>query len=162
MNWTMAVRTAIACVVLVILHHTLRPLLGWRAPIDFLIIALLFGAVRMRPGHAALYGLLLGLVGDSLSAGGIGASALGMTVVGFAAARLKAVFFADNLVLNTFFIFLGKWSFDLIVTLAMRSHPAGDLVMQLLVWSPLSAAVTAAAGAVSLVLLRPLMELRTA
>ena len=32
-----------------------------------------------------------------------------MTVVGFAASWLKAVFFADNLALNAFFFFLGKW-----------------------------------------------------
>jgi hypothetical protein len=33
---------------------------------------------------------------------------------------LKAVFFADNLALNGFFVFLGKWLFDLIFLIAER------------------------------------------
>jgi hypothetical protein len=36
-----------------------------------------------------------------------------------------------------------------------------ELVMQLLVWSSLSAAVTAIAGVLSLTLLRPVLEART-
>ena len=50
MSWTTLVRTAIVCLILIVLHYTLRPLLGWRASIDFLLIALVFGAVRMRFG----------------------------------------------------------------------------------------------------------------
>ena len=97
------------------LHYTVRPLLGWRAPIDFMLIAALFGAVRMRPGVAVMYGLALGLVSDALSVSGFGAAALGMTIVAYAASWLKAVFFADNLALNAFFLFVGKWVFDIVV-----------------------------------------------
>jgi rod shape-determining protein MreD len=161
MNWTGAARTIVVCAILIVLHFTLRPLLAWRASIDFLIVALLLGAVRLRPGSAAVYGFLLGLVADSLSVGGFGGSALGMSVVGFAASWLKAVFFADNLALNGFFLFLAKWGFDLIVLLVgIRS--ASGIAMQIFVWSPLSAAVTAAAGVIALSLLKPLMEVRTA
>ena len=161
MNWTGAARTIVVCAILIVLHFTLRPLLAWRASIDFLIVALLLGAVRLRPGSAAVYGFLLGLVADSLSVGGFGASALGMSVVGFAASWLKAVFFADNLALNGFFLFLAKWVFDLIVLLVgIRS--ANGIAMQIFVWSPLSAAVTAVAGVIALSLLKPLMEVRTA
>ena len=39
---------------------------------------------------------------------GFGAAALGMAIVGFGASWLKAVFFADNLALNGFFLFLGE------------------------------------------------------
>jgi rod shape-determining protein MreD len=162
MSWAGALRTAVVCVVLIVLHYTLRPLLGWRAGIDFLLIALLFGAVRMRPGMAAVYGFALGLMSDSLAVSAFGAGALGMCAVGFAASWLKAVFFADNLVLNAFFLFLGKWVFDLIYLLASHRLSGGELVLQILVWSSLGAAVTAAAGVLLLVLLRPLMEARTA
>ena len=55
MNWAGATRTAIVCLILIVLHYTLRPLLAWRASIDFLLIALVFGAVRMRPAAAAVY-----------------------------------------------------------------------------------------------------------
>jgi len=114
MNWGTVIRTSISCAILIMLHYTLRPLLGWRAPIDFMLIAGLFGAVRMRPGWAAVYGLALGLVSDALAVnGGFGAAALSLTLVAYSASWLKAVFFADNLALNAFFLFVGKWIFDL-------------------------------------------------
>ncbi|MGH7719697.1 MAG: rod shape-determining protein MreD, partial [Gemmatimonadaceae bacterium] len=100
-------RIALAFGVLVLLHFSLRPLLGWRAGPDFLIIALLLVAIRVRPGMAAVTGLLMGLFADALAPEAFGASALAMTVVGFAASWLKAVFFADDLALNAFFFFLG-------------------------------------------------------
>ena len=162
MNWGGVVRTTICCAILIMLHYTVRPLLGWRAPIDFMLIAALFGAVRMRPGWAAVYGLLLGLTADALAVNGFGAAALSMTVVAYGASWLKAVFFADNLALNAFFLFVGKWVFDLIVVLAGHRLSGSDLAMQVLVWSPLSAAITALAGAVVLTLLRPLIEPRPA
>jgi rod shape-determining protein MreD len=160
MNWGSILRTIICCVILIMLHYTVRPLLGWRAPIDFMLIAALFGAVRMRPGVAAMYGLLLGLMSDALAVNGFGAAALGMTIVAYTASWLKAVFFADNLALNAFFLFVGKWLFDMIVVLASRRIGGTELAMQLFVWSPLAAALTAIAGAVVLSLLRPIMELR--
>jgi rod shape-determining protein MreD len=161
-NWTGALRTAVVCILLIVLHYSLRPLLAWRAPVDFLLIALLFGAVRMRPGVAAGYGFLLGLMADALALGGFGASAIAMTLVGFAASWLKAVFFADNLALNAFFLFLGKWAFDIIFFLAERRMHGMELLMQIGPWSLLSAAVTAMAGVLTLMLLRPLLETRTA
>jgi rod shape-determining protein MreD len=151
------VRVAIAVLVLVMLHFTIRPLLAWRAEMDFLLIALLITAVRVRPGVAALIGFLIGLSVDSLTPLAFGASALGMTAVGFAASRLKAVFFADNLALNGFFFFLGKWVFDLIRMVSERRVQGVELVMQALLWAPLSAALTAAVGVLLLVLLRPLL-----
>src|ERR1700712_1004870 len=129
MNWTGAVRTILVCAILIVLHYTLRPLLAWRASIDFLIVALLLGAVRLRPGSAAVYGFFLGLMADSLSAGGFGAAALAMTIVGFSASWLKAVFFADNLALNGFFLFLAKWVFDLIFLIVGHRTPPGELAM---------------------------------
>src|SRR5215467_14709360 len=59
-TWNTAVRTIVACAILIVLHYTLRPLLAWRASIDFLVIALLIGSVRLRPGAAAMYGFFLG------------------------------------------------------------------------------------------------------
>src|SRR5215217_3009938 len=162
MNWAGAVRTIVVCAILIVLHYTLRPLLAWRASIDFMIVALLLGSVRMRPGAAAVYGFILGLVADSLGASVFGAAALGMSVVGFAASWLKAVFFADNLALNGFFFFLGKWVFDLIRMLAERQLAGVELLMQAMLWSPLSAAFTAVVGVILLAMLRPLLLETTA
>jgi rod shape-determining protein MreD len=161
-NWTTVARTAIVCLILVVMHYTLRPLLGWRASIDFLLIALVLGSVRMRPAGAAIYGLILGLTADSLVHDAFGAGALAATIVGFSASWLKAVFFADNLALNGFFLFIGKWLFDLVYVLMERRMHGTEMVMQVIVWSPLAAAVTALAGVVAVTLLRPILEVRTA
>jgi rod shape-determining protein MreD len=156
------VRTTIAIVILILLDFSVRPLLGWRAEIDFRIIALLLAAVRMRPGSAAVVGCIMGLIFDSLTPHAFGAGALAMTVVGYMASWLKAVFFADNLALNGFFFFAGRWAFAIVYVLAAHQANGVELVQQLLIWAPLSAAATAAAGVVLLVLLRPLLEPATA
>ncbi len=157
-----AIRLAVAFLVLVVLHFSVRPLLGWRAEIDFLLIAVLLAAVRLRPGTAAVVGCIVGLIADSLTPNAFGAGALAMTVVGYLASWLKAVFFADNLALNGFFFFAGRWAFCIIYEIAARQTSGAELVQQILVWAPLSAAVTAAAGVVLLVLMRPLLEPATA
>ena len=162
MSWTAIVRTTIVCLILIVLNYTLRPLLGWRASIDFLLIALVFGSVRMRPASAAMFGFIVGLAADSLSLGSFGAGALAGTIVGFAASWLKAVFFADNLALNAFFLFIGKWLFDLVYVLMERRMHGSEMLMQIIVWSPLSAAVTALAGVVAIAMLRPILEVRAA
>lgn len=149
-------------VILVLLHYTLRPLLGWRAPMDFLVLALLLASIRVRPAVAALIGLALGIVSDSLTPEALGAGAIAMTVVGYLASWLKAVFFADNIALNAFFFFLGKWVFDILYFIGEQRVHGVELVQQLLLWSPLSAAVTAAVGVLLLFIMRPLLEPSTA
>jgi len=144
--------------ILVILHYTLRPLLGWRAPMDFLVLALLLSAIRVRPAAGALLGLALGIISDSLTPDALGAGAIGMTIVGYLASWLKAVFFADNIALNAFFFFLGKWIFDVIYFSVEQRLGGVELIQQLLLWSPLSAAATAMAGVLLLFIMRPLLE----
>jgi rod shape-determining protein MreD len=144
--------------ILVLLHYTLRPLLGWRAPMDFLVLALLLASIRVRPAVGALIGLALGIVSDSLTPDALGAGAVAMTIVGYLASWLKAVFFADNIALNAFFFFLGKWVFDLIYFIVEHKLGGIELVQQLLLWSPLSAAATAVAGVLLLFVMRPLLE----
>ena len=151
-------RAVVTFVILVLLHYTLRPLLGWRAPMDFLVLALLLAAIRVRPAIAALIGLAMGLVADSLTPESLGAGAIAMTIVGYIASWLKAVFFADNLALNAFFFFLGKWTFDVIYFVVERRLGGIELVQQLLLWSPLSAAATAIAGVILLLIMRPMLE----
>ncbi len=146
MNWRRALALTVAFLILVLLHYTIRPLLGWRASIDFLVIAVLLLSVRMRPGGAALLGFLTGVISDSLTPSTLGAGALAMTVVGFAASWLRAVIFADNVVLHAFFFFVGKWAFDLIYLVLARGATPLELLAQAGVWSPLSAALTAAVG----------------
>jgi rod shape-determining protein MreD len=152
------VRALVTFIILVLLHYTLRPLLGWRAPMDFLVLALLLTAIRVRPAAAALIGLAMGLVADSLTPESLGAGAIAMTVVGYLASWLRAVFFADNLALNAFFFFLGKWTFDIIYFVVEGRLGGIELAQQLLLWSPLSAAATSIAGILLLLVMRPMLE----
>jgi rod shape-determining protein MreD len=157
-NVQRALRTVAIFVLLVAMQFFLRPLLAWRVSIDFLVIAVLLVAVRVRPGAAAVIGFATGLVADSLAPGGFGAAALAMTLVGFSASWLKAVFFADNVFLHAFFFFVGKWVFDVIYVVAERNHGAYEVAAQVFLWSPLSAAVTALTGVVVLLLFRGMLE----
>jgi rod shape-determining protein MreD len=151
-------RAVATFVLLILLHYTLRPLLGWRAPMDFMILALLLASIRVRPAVGAIIGLALGIVADSLTPDALGAGAIAMTIVGYLASWLKAVFFADNIALNAFFFFLGKWVFDVIYFIFEHRLAGIELVQQLLLWSPLSAAATAIAGVLLLLVMRPLLE----
>lgn len=152
------IRTALLFVALVAMHYFLRPLLGWRVSMDFLVIAVLLVAVRVRPGVAALIGFTLGLIGDSLAPSTFGAGALAMTLVGFSASWLKAVFFSDNVFLHAFFFFVGKWAFDVLFVVAARQGGVYDMATQMVLWSPLAAALTAVTGVVVLLLFRGMLE----
>jgi len=162
MKSSLALRTAAACAILIVMHFTLRPLLAWRSSIDFLLIALVFGSVRIRPASAAVYGLVLGLAADSLSLGAFGAGALAATIVGFSSSWLKAVFFADNFALNIIFLFAGKWAFDLVYVLMARRMLGTEMLVQLVLWTPLAAAVTALSGVVIIAILRPVYQEKVA
>jgi rod shape-determining protein MreD len=114
-------------------------------------------AVRMRPGFAAFVGFVIGLAADSITPSAFGNGALGLTVVAYLASWLKAVFFADNIALSAMFFFVGKWTFDALYLVSERRLQGPELLVQLLLWSPLAATVTALSGVLLLLLLRPLV-----
>lgn len=160
MNFPRAVLVTLVLAVLVTLHFTLRPLLDWRAGVDFLVIGVLVVAVRVRPATAAVVGFLLGLTVDALAPEALGASALAMTLMGFGASRLKAAFFADDLGLLAGFVFLGKVFFDVVSVLAGGQLGGMTLVWQLIAWTPLSALATAVVGIVVMAIVRPALDRR--
>lgn len=147
-------------VLLVALQFTLRPLLDWRAGVDFLVIGVLVVAVRVRPGAAALAGFALGLMTDAMAPTSLGAATLALTVIGFGASRLKAAFFADDMFLNAIFVFVGKALFDVIYLLAEGRLGGSALLWQLVLWTPLASTATAIVGLVVLALVRPPIPLR--
>ncbi len=146
MKWSAVPGTVLVFALLVTLHFTVRPLIGGRITPDFLVIAVLITAVRIRPGVAALVGFAIGLISDSLTPLAFGAGALALATVGFAASWLKALVFGDNLLLQATFIAAGKWIFDLLYLLVQHRMAWGDLLVQMAFWSPLSAAVTGLMG----------------
>jgi len=151
-------RTALLFAALVAMHYFVRPLMGWRVSMDFLVIAMLLVAVRVRPGAAAVVGFVLGLIGDSLAPESFGAGALAMCLVGFSASWLKAVFFSDNVFLHAIFFFVGKWAFDIIFVVAARRGGVYEMATQVVLWSPLAAALTAVTGVIVLLLFRGMLE----
>jgi len=153
-------RLALVILILIALQFYLRPRI-WdsRVAPDFLLLALLVYATRVRPGTAAIAGFLSGLMMDALVPARFGAAALANTVIGFLAAWGRAVFFADNLLVHAGFIWAGVWLRDLIVLLASETTGRG-LLWQLLIWSPLQGLTTAVAGVVVLVVFRNWLAIR--
>lgn len=129
-------RYLLVLVLLVALHFSLRSRLGnARVAPDFLLLALLIYTIRSQPGQGAAAGFVVGLLNDALSPASFGAGALAHTLVGFLSAWGKAIFFAENLVVNGCLFFAGTWFRNLIVALASGTLPGGRLGWELLVWS---------------------------
>ncbi|MCU0648141.1 MAG: rod shape-determining protein MreD [Gemmatimonadaceae bacterium] len=158
MSVAAGLRLFVGFLLLLVAHFTLRPLLGGPAPIDFLLIAVLFVSVHLRPGAAALLGFAVGTLTDAVAPESFGAGALALTLVGYAGGWLRAVFLADQLPLTALVVFGGKWLFDAIYVLVGPAKRGVSLVLQLLLWSPLAAALTALVAVVMLVLFRPLFR----
>lgn len=151
-------RLLFAVLLLVVAHFVLRPLLGDRIEINFLVLALLLLSIRVRPGVGALLGLVMGAAADAASPAGFGSAMLALTLVGYVTSWLKAAFFAENAVLDGVVIFASAWGVILLrLLLSGRGFEAGAAVTAL-VWAPLSAAATALVGAVLFAVLRPLLK----
>jgi rod shape-determining protein MreD len=152
-----APRLRLAAVLLLLLaaHFWLRPRVfpGRFAP-DLVLVALLFFAIRSRPGAGAVAGFLVGLLTDAVAPTTFGAAAFSLTIVGYAAGWLKAVVFADNLLVTAVFVFAASWLRDLLELVASTALRSGALGTQLLVLSPGSALSTSAAAVVALLLFR--------
>ena len=151
-----AARAWVGFALLLTAHFGVRPLISTRVTVDFLLVAVLFAAVRVRPGLAAVIGLLAGLAIDALAPSAFGAATLALVSVAYGASRVKAVFFADHVALTGLFVFLGKLLFDIVYAIASGGLRGVGLMVQLLIWSPLSAALTAAVAIVLLTVFRPL------
>ena len=137
------IQLVLVMTLLVLLHFYLRPRL-WSARVspDFLLIALVLFSMRAGPGAGAVAGFLVGLVNDALTPAAFGAGALAHTVVGYLAAWGRAVFFADNLLVNAGFVAAALWVRDLLLLVASGT-PQGRLFVELTLHSPLQALSTA-------------------
>jgi rod shape-determining protein MreD len=150
-------RMLLVVALLVAAHFAIRPLLGTRVQIDFLVIALVLFSITVRPGVAALSGMVLGLLADGAQSSGFGTTMLSLAVVGYVVSWLKAAFFAENSLLNFVVIFFSAWAVALVRALLLGTGSLDtSFVITTLVWLPLSAAVTAIVGAVLLGVLRPM------
>jgi rod shape-determining protein MreD len=149
-----------AMLLLLVLHFYLRPRL-WDARIspDFMVLAVVLFAMRSGPGAGAVAGFLVGIASDALTPARFGSAALAHTVVGYLAARSRAVFFADNLLVNAGFVAAGVWIRDLIVLLTSGSA-RGQVLAELTIYSPLQGLTTAIFGVTLLVAFRQWFAIR--
>jgi rod shape-determining protein MreD len=146
---------------LVVLHFVLRPHLGDpRFAPDLVLVALLFFAIRERPGLGAVAGFLVGLTIDAVAPTSFGAGALAGTLVGFLSGWVKAMFVADNVLITALFVFVAAWLRDAVEVLAGNQLGAKAAALQLLTFTPLAALTTAATALVFLFLFRPWLARR--
>jgi rod shape-determining protein MreD len=147
------VRVALVLAVLTALHFYLRPRLGdSRLAPDFILLALLLLALRVRPGAGAVAGFLVGLVLDALAPTAFGAAALACTIVGFASGWVRTMFVADNALVTALFVLVAAWLRDVIQVTASNQLAASAALRQLLIFSPLAALTTAVAGLITMLL----------
>ncbi|MFI5279141.1 MAG: rod shape-determining protein MreD [Gemmatimonadales bacterium] len=148
---------------LVVLHFVLRPYLSNpRTAPDLVLVALLFFAIRERPGLGAVAGFLVGLTIDAVTPTSFGAGALAGTLVGFLSGWVKALFVADNVLITALFVFVGAWLRDAVEIVAGNQLSASAAFWQLLTYTPLAALTTAGTALVVLVVFRPWLARRTA
>jgi rod shape-determining protein MreD len=148
-------KLAAALLILVAAHFVVRPRLApSRFAPDLVLVALLFLAIRTRPGTGAVAGFVVGLLADAVSPTTFGAGAFALTIIGYGAGWLKAVVFADNLLVNALFVFAASWVRDVLQVLAANQLRGGALGRELLLLSPATALSTTAAALVALVVLR--------
>ncbi|MDQ3388164.1 MAG: hypothetical protein M3483_01540 [Gemmatimonadota bacterium] len=133
--------------ILVILHFVLRVGLGlgFLVP-DLILVALLLAARHMRAGWAAGLGLLLGVLEGAVIPFAFGASALALTILGFAGARSRELFAGYSPVLLALYLFAGKWAYDILVYVIVMANSRPGPISTLYLVSPLSAVYAAAAG----------------
>jgi rod shape-determining protein MreD len=145
---------------LLVLQFYLRPRL-WNARVspDFLLIGLMLFAMRSGAGAGAVAGFLVGLIEDTLTPARFGAATLAHTIVGYLAAWGRAVFFADNMLVNAGFVAVGLWLRDLIVLVASETDHK-QLLTELTFYSPIQALTTAVFALVVLATFRAVFSVR--
>lgn len=141
---------------LVLLHLTLRLGFGMTAVPDLLVAAALLGARRLSGAGAAFYGLVLGILADSLALVAFGATAVALVVTGFLGARSRNFFEGDSYLFLVLYLFLGAWLVEVIRFAVGGAMARGQEPLLLITAAPLAALWIAAAGLVAAIAYRSL------
>jgi rod shape-determining protein MreD len=136
--------------VLVLLHLVLRLALNLTFVPDLLVVALLLGSRRLGGAGAALLGLLLGILADSLTLLAFGATAVAFVVVGFIGARSRNLFEGDSYLFVAFYAFIGAWLIEAVRFLVGRMIGQPLEPFALVSEAALSALFTAIAAVVAM------------
>jgi rod shape-determining protein MreD len=141
-------------VVLVLLHLLLRLALGLTVVPDLFVVALLLGARRLGGAGAALLGLVLGILADSLALIAFGATAVAFVIVGFLGSRSRNLFEGDSYLFVAFYAFIGAWLIEAIRFVVGGALARGVQPLTLVSEGALSALYTAAAAIIAMMAYR--------
>jgi rod shape-determining protein MreD len=139
---------------LVLLHLVLRLALGITLVPDLIVVALLLGARRLSGAGAALYGLVLGVLADSLAMVAFGATAVAFVIAGFLGSRSRNFFEGDSYLFLAFYTFLGAWLIEAIRFLVGGAMGRGQEPMALLTLTPITALYTMVAAIIATIAYR--------
>lgn len=140
--------------ILILLDLILRVALGITVIPDLIVVAVLLGARRLEPAGAALFGLLLGVLADSLALVAFGASAVAFVVIAYFGARSRDLFEGDSYLFITVYAFLGSWGIHAIRYVIGSYMAAGVEPTRLLTDVPLESLYVTIAAIVALVTYR--------
>lgn len=118
------VLSGIAVGALLLLHFLFRPTLAESslAP-DLLVGGLLLAALRLRAGHAATLGFVLGVLDAAMALGNPGTYGLILLSVAFMAARSRDLLFADARFFVAVYLFVGTWVARVALSLLGTASP---------------------------------------
>ncbi|MGH7447194.1 MAG: hypothetical protein ACREK1_00930 [Longimicrobiales bacterium] len=140
--------------ILILLHLVLRLALGLTAVPDLIVVAALLGGRRLGGWSSALYGLLLGILADSLALVGFGATSVAFVVVCYIGSRSRNFFEGDSYLFIAFYAVVGAWLVEIIRFFAGTAVGLGLDAGYLVAGGLLNALYVAAATIVSLIAYR--------
>jgi rod shape-determining protein MreD len=140
--------------VLVLLHLMLRLGAGLTFIPDLLVVAALLGSRRLGGAMAAGYGLVLGLLADSLSMIAFGATAVAFVIVCYLGARSRNLFEGDSFLFIICYVFLGAWLVEAIRFAIGAAVQRGATPLPLFTSAPLAALYTGVAAFTALLAYR--------
>ena len=149
MNGSGRVRAWVLAFLLVVLHFFLHVglSLGREAP-DLLTLALLLLARELTVGRAAVLGLAFGLLEDALSVLAFGANSIAMTLVAVGGSVTRDLFVGDTRLFVVSYVFIGKWTRDLIHWIAVGEGLRQPFVEQVIIQGGIASLYLAGVGLV--------------
>ena len=143
-------------VILILVHLILRLALGMTMVPDLITVAALEGGRRLGGWQSALYGLVLGILADSLALTGFGATSVAYVVVAYLGSRSRNLFEGDSYLFVAVYAFIGAWLVEAIRTFIGGSARVGAGASWLVSDALLNALYIALATVVSLIAYRAL------
>jgi rod shape-determining protein MreD len=140
--------------ILVLLHLVLRLALGFTLVPDLIVVAALLGARRLGAVGASVYGLLLGILADSLAMVAFGATSVAFVVVCFFGSRSRNFFEGESYLFLAFYAFFGAWLVEAIRFVAGGAMVRGQEPMLLVTEGALVSLYTAIAAVVAMLAYR--------